>query len=168
MISLALEPVLLVPVPWLNICAWVMVGRGEGGREELRDKMVMGEGLGSSPLLLDPCIDSSCLNLVKGETGLCLSSAFCALPVGFLGHPVELGLEGDGGFEIWPGALSLSPSSVVALASYGLLSILSLLCGLASSPQYLLFASADLLFQNPIRLLICDILLFRVSISDKN
>ena len=48
MISFAPEPDLAATVPGADSCAWVKVGRGEGGREELRDRLVIrgdsGEG----------------------------------------------------------------------------------------------------------------------------
>ena len=51
MISLAPDPTLPGAVPEL-ICACVMVGLGEGGREELRHKLVMVEGVGGDDLNL--------------------------------------------------------------------------------------------------------------------
>jgi len=69
MISLAPDPTLPGAVP-----EGVMVGRREGGREELRHKVVMIEGVGADELdlLLQ---DSSCLNLIKGETWSSLGDA---------------------------------------------------------------------------------------------
>ena len=46
MISFAPELDLAAPVPGTDICAWVTVGRGDGGREELRNKLVMVEEAG--------------------------------------------------------------------------------------------------------------------------
>ena len=44
MISFAPELDLTAPVPGTANWAWVTVGRGEGGKEELRDKLVVVEG----------------------------------------------------------------------------------------------------------------------------
>jgi len=44
MISFAPELDLTAPVPGTDNWAWVTVGRGDGGREELRDKLVVVEG----------------------------------------------------------------------------------------------------------------------------
>lgn len=78
MISLAPDPTLPGTVPEV-ICAWVMVGLGEGGREELRHKLVMIEGVGGDELNLS-LPDSSCLNFKKGETGFSLANlADCVL-----------------------------------------------------------------------------------------
>jgi len=71
MISLAPDPTLPGAVPEV-ICAWVMVGRREGGREELRHKLVMIEGVGGVDLDLS-LQDSSCLNFEKGETRFCFA-----------------------------------------------------------------------------------------------
>jgi len=78
MISLAPDPTLPGAVPEL-ICAWVMVGLGEGGREELRHKLVMIEGVGGDDLNLSLPV-SSCLNFKKGDTGFSLANlADCVL-----------------------------------------------------------------------------------------
>jgi len=78
MISLAPDPTLPGAVPEL-ICAWVMVGLGEGGREELRHKLVMIEGVGGGELNLSLPV-SSCLNFKKGDTGFSLVNlAECVL-----------------------------------------------------------------------------------------
>merc|ERR1719312_2051145 len=65
MISFAPDPTL----PEL-ICAWVMVGLGEGGREELRHKLVMIEGVGGDgdELNLEDCVLAELLPGV-GEEG---------------------------------------------------------------------------------------------------
>ena len=44
MMSFARELDLTAPVPGTANCAWVTVGRRDGGREELRDKLVIVEG----------------------------------------------------------------------------------------------------------------------------
>jgi len=44
MISFAPELDLTAPVPGTANWAWVTVGRGDGGREEFRDKLVVVEG----------------------------------------------------------------------------------------------------------------------------
>ena len=46
MISFAPELDLTAPVPGTANWAWVTVGHGDGGREELRDKLVMVEEAG--------------------------------------------------------------------------------------------------------------------------
>jgi len=90
MISLAPDPTLPGAVPEL-ICAWVMVGLGEGGREELRHKLVMIEGVGGDDLNLSLPV-SSCLNFKKGETGFSLANLADCVSVELL--PGGVGEEG--------------------------------------------------------------------------
>jgi len=72
MISFAPELDLTAPVPGTANWAWVTVGRGDGGREELRDKLVVGEGAEKEcgeedPLLLAAWPVSICLNFANGD-----------------------------------------------------------------------------------------------------
>lgn len=59
MISLAPEPDLAATVPGADSCAWVKVGRGEEGREELRDKLVMRGDSGEGGVEQDPYLDDA-------------------------------------------------------------------------------------------------------------
>jgi len=75
MISFAPELDLTAPVPGTANWAWVTVGRGDGGREELRDKLVVVEGEEKqleerNPRLLVASSVSICLNFANGDIGL--------------------------------------------------------------------------------------------------
>jgi len=97
MISFAPELDLTVPVPGTDIWAWVTVGRGDGGSEELRNKLVLVEEAGECTESVDmeqdfrlsvACSVSICLNLAKGDIGLSLETII--LGVG------EEGLDDEG------------------------------------------------------------------------
>ena len=93
MISFAPELDLTAPVPGTANWAWVTVGRGDGGREELRDKLVVVQGEETElegrnleeeiidfffsrhlcltyPRLLVASSVSICLNFANGDIGL--------------------------------------------------------------------------------------------------
>jgi len=220
MISFAPELDLTFPVPGTANCAWVTVGRGDGGSEELRDKLVMGaekECWEEDPLLHAAWPVSICLNFANGD--ICLSftglledvvedESVDAEEKGELSFArVGLDLHLGSAFPLFTsnsfsfsGTCSLSyllsllikllsqsvvfwtacPATSSGLA--GVTKLVKLCCLFWAKPLpsfshclilifsclalggLLISASADLLFQKPIRLLVRDILFAALSL----